>query len=61
MKDLQHYLDTYKDDEAKAVMAFMDANRFVSPAAIAMALPPKEFERLATITERVISRLVVLS
>lgn len=56
MKNLQHYLDTFSD-EAKAVIAFMDANRWADPVYIARALPPKEFERLAEVTARVISRL----
>ncbi len=57
MRDLQHFLDTYPNDQAKAVLAFMDANRWADPIAIARALPPASFNQLADVTERAITQL----
>lgn len=58
MKNLQHYLDTFSD-EAKAVIAFMDANRGAWPPDIARQLPPKEFESLGQVCNRVLNKLTV--
>lgn len=57
MRNLQHFLDAYPADQAKAVLAFMDANRWADPVAIARALPPTEFDKLADVTERAIAQL----
>lgn len=57
MRDLQHFLETYPGDEAKAVLAFMDANRFESPLEIARQLDPPEFQKLGDVAARVVERL----
>ena len=57
VRNLQHFLDAYPNDQAKAVLAFMDANRWADPIAIARALTPTEFDKLADVTERTIEQL----